>query len=39
MTKDNYTNLSNEELLRDIKNIDVYPNKLNLVLRNHYSKL
>ena len=39
MTKENYTTLSNEELLRDIKNIDVYPNKLNLVLRNHYSKL
>ena len=39
MTKENYTNMSNEELLRDIKSIDVYPNKLNVVLKNHHSQL
>ena len=39
MANENYTKMSNAELLEEVKRIDVYPNKLNTVLKNHYSSL
>ena len=39
MTNENYTTLSNKELIDYIELLNINPNKLSIVLKHHYSKI